>query len=150
MRKAGPGTCIARLSEMSVQRAGLAMIILCAMSVAAAANDARFRKMLKTLDPSLRLEQVCDAEAMRQIGKKKGEDKKRYRPDRAMIGALSRPQIAGDTAEGSGGAFRSRGKWYAFSFTCETAPDRLSVTSFDFKVGRPIPEEKWPDYGLYR
>lgn len=150
MRKAGLGACIAKLSEMDVRRAGLTAIILCAMSMSAAAMDARFKKMLKTLDPSIRLEQVCDAEAMRQIGKQRGEDRKRYRPDRAMIGAIAQPRIEGDTAEGSGGAFRSRGKWYTFSFTCETAPDRLSVTSFEFKIGQPIPEEKWADYGLYR
>lgn len=126
----------------------LAMLVLSVLFLAdapATATDARFKAMLKTLDPELRLEQVCDAEAMRMIGK----DRKTYRPDRAMIGALARPQVEGDTIVGSGGAFRSRGKWYGFSFTCEATSDRLSVQSFDFKIGAPIPEEKWSAYGLW-
>lgn len=125
--------------------AGLVLFVVFVAGTPAPAMDARFKAMLKTLDPELRLEQVCDAEAMRTIGK----DRNAYRPDRALIGALARPQIHGDTIVGSGGAFRSRGKWYGFSFTCEAAPDRLSVQSFDFKIGGPIPEEKWSAYGLW-
>ena len=132
--------------EVAVRRAGLIAIAICVMSVPAAAMDAKFKAVLKTLDPSIRLEQICDAEAMTRIGK----DRNPYRPDRAMIGALSQPSVVGDTIAGSGGAFRSKGKWYAFSFTCQAAPDRLSILSFDYRVGQPIPEEKWSDYGLYQ
>ena len=58
--------------------------------------------------------------------------------------------MKGDLAEGTGGAFRSRGQWYQFSFHCKTTPDRLKILSFDYHVGEKIPEDKWDVYGLWR
>jgi len=50
---------------------------------------------------------------------------------------------------GTGGAFRSKGKWYQFSFTCETDADHMNVRTFSFKIGEPIPEEQWEPHGLW-
>lgn len=102
--------------------------------------------MLKRLDPDTRLEQVCDAEAMKRIGR---EDKT-YRPDRSVISALSEPKIKGDTIEGKGAAFRSKKKWYQYSFTCKTSDDRMRVLSFEYKIGPEIPEAQWAKHGLYQ
>jgi hypothetical protein len=111
----------------------------------AASADARFQAMLKRIDPADRLEQVCDYAATVRIGR----DKNPYHPDRALLGPVSRAQVSGNTIKGTGGAFRSRGQWYQFSFNCTTTPDRLKVLSFDYKIGAQIPEEKWESYGLY-
>ena len=111
-----------------------------------AANDARFEAILKRLDPSERLEQICDYAAMKYINR----DKNPYRPDRAVIESIAPAHVRGDTVRGEGGAFRSKGEWYQFSFTCQTSPDRLKVLSFDYKIGAKIPESKWDDYGLWR
>jgi len=111
-----------------------------------AANDAHFEAILKRLDPSERLEQVCDYAAMKSINR----DKSPYRPDRAVIESIAPAHVRGDTVRGEGGAFRSKGEWYRFSFTCKTSPDRLKVLSFDYKIGEKIPENKWDDYGLWR
>ena len=51
--------------------------------------------------------------------------------------------------KGNTGAVRSRDKWYQFSFDCVTSPDHLEVTSFTYKVGKPIPKEQWASYNLY-
>lgn len=110
------------------------------------AGDERFLASLKRLDPATRLEQVCDLEAMRQIAR----DSNPYRPDRAKSDVISPPRHLGDTLKGSGGAFRSKGKWYAFSFTCKGSPDHLKVLSFGYKIGPLIPEAKWASYGLWR
>ncbi|MBX3551635.1 MAG: DUF930 domain-containing protein [Pseudolabrys sp.] len=116
------------------------------MTPVSAANDARFEAILKRLDPSERLEQICDYAAMKYINR----DKNPYRPDRAVIESIAPAHVRGDTVRGEGGAFRSKGEWYQFSFTCQTSPDRLKVLSFDYKIGQKIPESKWDDYGLWR
>ena len=137
-----------------MRRLGLALIIALASGsgLAAAAsrsearNDAKFEAMLKRIDPADRLEQICDYAAADRIGR----DKNPYHPDRAVIDSISAAKINGDTVQGSGGAFRSGGQWYQFSFTCKTTPDRLKILSFDYRVGEKIPEDKWIGYGLWR
>ena len=108
--------------------------------------EPRIEAMLKRIDPADRLEQVCDYAAAKRIGR----DKNPYHPDRAVIDSISPFKVEGDTIKGNGGAFRSRGEWYQFSFTCKTTPDRLKILSFDYHVGEKIPEDKWNDYGLWR
>lgn len=121
------------------------MVVL--LSVApAAAMDARFAASLQKLDPQTRLEQVCDLEAMSRIAK----DAKLYRPDRAKTDVVSHPKHSGHTVKGSGGAFRSKGRWYSFSFECKGTPDHMKVLSFSYKIGELIPESKWAAYGLWR
>ena len=67
------------------------------------------------LAPSERLEQLCDYTAMAQIRK----DGRHFRPDRAVASATADAHSHKDTIEAKGGAFRSRGKWYALSFVCD-------------------------------
>ncbi|ARQ01159.1 DUF930 domain-containing protein [Pseudorhodoplanes sinuspersici] len=125
------------------------VLTACAMLLFAApshAGNTRFDRSLAHLDPTTRLEQVCAVETMARVNK----DANPYRPDRAVIYALSKPKLRGDTVTGDGGAFRSKGKWYQYSFTCKATPDRMKVSTFTYKVGKPIPEEKWETYGLYR
>lgn len=110
------------------------------------AMDPRFAASLKKLDPETRLEQVCDLEAMSRIDR----DASPYHPDRAKTDVVSHPQHAGDTVKGSGGAFRSKGRWYSFSFECKGTPDHMKVLSFSYKIGALIPESKWAALGLWR
>jgi hypothetical protein len=114
-------------------------------AVQAAAADAKFEKSLLMLDPSERLEQLCDYTAMTQI--RNGD--KTYLPDRAVANAMGEAQVNHDTIETKGGAFRSRGKWYALSYSCAATPDHLSVVSFKYTIGPEIPETKWAAFGLW-
>lgn len=119
---------------------------LCASALpAAAANDARFLKSLQKLGPDERLEQLCDYTALAQIRK----DRSDLRPERAVASAVAEVKVKNDTIEAKAGAFRSRGKWYALSYSCTALPDHLKVTSFTYKIGDEIPEEKWTTYGLW-
>jgi hypothetical protein len=77
------------------------------------------------------------------------EQNKDYRPDRAVANAMAEPVTSNDTLEVSGGAFRSKKKWYALSYRCTATPDRMSVVAFHFTIGEPIPESKWSSYGLW-
>ena len=119
-----------------------AVVILCGVPVLA--NDARVERMLRQLDPDARFEQVCDLEAMRRIGKDKT-----YRPERSIVGALELPKVINTTMSGNGGAFKSKGQWYQFSFQCETTADHMKVQTFSFQIGEPIPPEKWETNGLW-
>jgi hypothetical protein len=137
-----------------MRRVGLALLIALASGSGLAAADSRseirvepgIEEMLKRIDPADRLEQICDYAAASRIGR----DRNPYHPDRAVLDSISPPKIVGDTVQGTGGAFRSGGQWYQFSFTCKTTPDRLKILSFDYRVGEKIPEEKWDGYGLWR
>lgn len=124
----------------------LVPIVLIAATASAGAQDRRFVESLKQLDPQTRFDQVCDLAAMRAI---RGENKA-YRPDRAVGSAVSDVAVRGDTMSGTGGAFRSKGKWYQFSFTCTSTPDRMKVVTFKHTVGAEIPEEKWASYNLWK
>jgi len=109
------------------------------------ASDARVDQVLKSLDPDARFEQVCDLEALKRISR---EDKA-YKPERTIVSALSTPKIAAATMTGTGGAFKSKGQWYQFSFTCRTSADHMSVLAFTYQIGEPIPPEKWEPHGLW-
>jgi hypothetical protein len=124
----------------------LALAIVVVTGTGLAAADSHIEEMLKRIDPEDRLEQVCDYAAADRIA----HSHSGYRPDRAVIDSVSPPQISGDTVKGDGGAFRSGGQWYQFSFTCKTTPDRLKILSFDFRIGDRIPEDKWDSFGLWR
>jgi len=125
------------------------ILLICAFALAvmapAGATDPRFIASLGKLDPQTRLEQVCDLAAVKHIGK----SEKLPKPDRAKANVITPPRHHGDTIEGTGGAFRSGGKWYAFSFKCKGSPDHLNVLSFTYRVGAMIPKSKWPEYGLW-
>lgn len=134
-----------------MQRVILASIFIVAIMAGGhvEASDRRQKQlenMLKRLDPATRLEQVCDVAAMSFIGR----DHKEFRIDRSVVSALAEPSVKGNTLTGKGGAFRSRGKWYQYSFTCQATPERLRVLSFQYKVGDEIPEARWSQHGLYQ
>ncbi len=126
-------------------RFGWALTISCMISASSFAADNRVTAMLRGLDPATRFDQACGIEAMNRIKKEAAS----YRPDRAVTDAVSETKVTGDTMEGAGGAFRSGGKWYQFSFTCKASPDRMKVVFFSYKIGSPIPEGKWDEYGLW-
>lgn len=124
----------------------MTLAIALAAATSAFASDARFLASLKKLDPQTRLEQVCDLYAMKQIARDSGP----YHPDRAKTDVVSHPRHSGNTVTGTGGAFRSGGRWYQFSFSCTGTPDGMKVTAFSYRLGQPIPESKWASYGLWR
>lgn len=124
----------------------LAIGVVCGFTAqATAANDARFFKSLQRLAPNERLEQLCDYTAMTQIRK----DARNFRPERAVAGAGADVKMKNDTIEATSGAFRSRGKWYALTYSCAATPDRLQVVSFRYTIGAEIPQEKWAAFGLF-
>ncbi|QGM99704.1 DUF930 domain-containing protein [Methylocystis parvus] len=112
----------------------------------ALALDSRAYAGLLRLDPQMRLEQICDLEAMERIGR----ENSRFRPDRAKSDVISHPQHLGDILKAPGAAFRSNNNWYSLSFICKASPDHMKVLSFEYNIGSLIPESKLSDYDLWR
>jgi uncharacterized protein DUF930 len=125
-------------------RAAFALALFAPVTTVASATDAKVERMLKQLDPDARFEQICDLEAMQRIGKDRT-----YRPERTIVSALADPKVSDTTMTGTGGAFKSKGQWYQFSFTCKTSPDHMQVLSFSYQIGDPIPPEQWEKNGLW-
>jgi hypothetical protein len=129
-----------------LRRSSLTLIVVAlAFAPAHAAGNAA-EKGLMRLEPKTRMMQVCDIRMARDM-----RGNKLYPGvDRVMVDAISRPAIEDDTVRGEGGAFRSKGKWFRFSFDCELAPDHLKAVSLSFEIGDEIPEESWERFGLWR
>lgn len=132
-----------------MQRSAMAMGLLAIAAVPLLAQEAaaesRFIRGLRQLAPEDRLMQLCDFTAMQRIGK----EHRKFRPDRAVADASKESRIKGHTIVAEGGAFRSKGDWYALSYTCTATADHLKVTSFKYKIGDEIPEAQWKKYGLW-
>src|SRR6478672_6080711 len=124
---------------------GLA-VVAAAITLAAAAADERFERSLQMLAPAERLEQLCDYTAMTRIR----AEKKEFHPDRAVANAMAEPIAKADTLDVTGGAFRSKKKWYALAYRCTATPDHLKVVTFNYTIGDEIPESKWASFGLWQ
>lgn len=138
-----------RVCKAIMKKLAASILILSVAVPAFATGKGKSRSLdaeLHKLDPATRLEQICDIEAMRRIKR----DPNSYRPDRAVLAATSDPKTAGHIIEGTGGAFRSKGKWYGFSFKCEASDDHMQVLAFDYKLGEAIPENQWAKDGLWQ
>jgi len=134
MRACGPAIFVAALIGTTL----IAPMVL--------ADDARFERSLEMLAPAERLEQLCDFTAMTRIR----SERKEFRPDRAVANAMAESLAKGDTLEVSGGAFRSKKKWYAMTYRCSATPDHLKIVAFKFTIGEEIPESKWASFGLWQ
>lgn len=127
-------------------RIALGALALAAVAAQPAlAIDARIRNQLQKLTPEERLEQRCDIEAMERIGRAKGD----FHPDKVIAYAFGDPKLDGTTLKTKGAVFRSEGEWYRLAFRCEASADRLSVTSFKYRIGGKVPREDWEAHYLY-
>lgn len=123
------------------------MIKATRMLAATALADPRNRAVLRTL-PLLaadeRMEQLCVIEAIEQIRAARRD----AQPDKLIAYAMADTHIAGDALSADGGAFHSKGLWYAVRFRCELTPDHAKVAAFAFAVGEAIPRSEWARHNL--
>jgi hypothetical protein len=95
------------------------------------------REAIKKLPPEKRLAQTCNIEAVGQAG----NAGKGYEPDALVANAFAKPEIAGNTFTVTGGAFRSKQKWFGIAYTCTLSEDMSAVKSFSFRVGADVTAE---------
>jgi hypothetical protein len=129
-----------------MRKFALAIAALIIVAGQAAGAESRFERSLKMLEPTERLEQICDYTAMKKIN----DAPNGLRPDRAVGDARSQIIVSQHTIEAKGAAFRSHHKWFELSYTCTASPDHMKVLSFQYKVGPAIPEDKWAAYNLWK
>jgi hypothetical protein len=123
------------------------MIRPTAMLSASALADAKSRQaraMLPHFDPTERSVQLCNLEAMEQVHAWKPS----FDPERIVAYAMADLAIAGDDIRADGAAFLSAGEWYTMHFDCGLSADHARVVSFAFKVGGPIPHDRWDAHNL--
>lgn len=104
----------------------------------------KIRRTFGTLAGSEKLVQICNIEGLEQIRRVAP----RYDPDTLVPYAMTDMAGTAQTLIATGGAFRSRRKWFGVSFQCTVTPDYLAVAAFEFKLGEAIPEDQWEAHNL--
>lgn len=102
------------------------------------------RKTLSALTAAEQVEQLCNLEAMAQVG----EWSRRLQPDRVVAYATAATKLTGTSFSAEGAALHSGTDWYGLQFTCDLAQDSQKVIAFEFVVGDVIPREDWSKYSL--
>ncbi|NNU65130.1 MULTISPECIES: DUF930 domain-containing protein [Rhizobium] len=104
----------------------------------------RAREALRDLAGSERNLQLCDLEALEQVRRAQPA----MAPDVLAPYAMAAEKVSGNSVEVSGGAFRSKRKWYNIQFKCELDAGSGKVASFAFLVGDAIPQDEWQEHNL--
>ena len=102
-------------------------------------------KRMQALNRSTRMIQLCDLSGLETFAK----DKKVAEFDRVRIDALAQPTVESNIARGAGGAVRTGGHWYKFSYRCVLTSDRLRATHFSYVLEREIPKAQWEKFNLF-
>lgn len=123
----------------------LLFVSLAGLAAPAFAVDPAIKKQLEKLDPSTRLEQSCDTEAMSRINK----DSTGFTPDKVIAYTFKDPIASDNSLQAPGAVFRSKGDWYHLSYNCITGPQHINVRQLDYQIGEKVPREKWDKYYLY-
>lgn len=121
------------------------LLALASVATSALAVDATMKKELEKLDPSERMEQACDAEAMKRIG----TEKTGFKPDKVIAYTFGDPAMAPDSMNAPGAVFRSKGDWYHLAYKCTTGPEHVQVRDLSYQIGDKVPRDSWPKYYLY-
>lgn len=120
-------------------------VLFAAFFGAHAAWAGKLENSFEKLDPEEVARQACIVAGVDQLKR----DKALPRVDRMKTGILAPAVRQGETLTGKGGAVRAKDKWYAVAFTCALTKDHKKATSFAYKLGEEIPQEKWEDLGLW-
>ncbi len=102
------------------------------------------RQELAMLRPADQIEQLCNLEAMAQVGAWSEE----YQPDRVVAYAMADPKLSGNSFSAEGAALHSKRDWYRLRFKCDLTPDHKKVAAFEFLMGEPIPRREWAEHSL--
>ncbi|MEY9833561.1 hypothetical protein ABIA25_005439 [Sinorhizobium fredii] len=104
-----------------------------------ALSDPRVKQAIGRLPPKRRIVQLCTIEALEQVRRQRSDAFPDMLVPFGPVGGL----VSASGLSASGGAYRSRGKWYAIDFKCEVNSETTSVASFSFAIGGAIPKSEW-------
>lgn len=115
-----------------------------AAEVLADPRSASVRREMRTLAPEIRLEQLCNLEAMEQVHLWKPV----LSPDFVTAYAMDDTQIDGRALKADGAAIRIADRWFRLRYACTATADIATVTQFSFELGAEIPKGDWEEHGL--
>jgi hypothetical protein len=113
-------------------------------SILADDRSRQTREALSQLAEAEQVEQLCNLEAMAQVGASNSS----LRPDRVIAYATADTRLNGTSFLAEGAALHSRDDWYRLQFKCDLADDSLKVVAFEFSLGDTIPKRDWQDLSL--
>jgi hypothetical protein len=99
---------------------------------------------LAHVEPKTAMEQICDLEAILQIGRVEAD----FAPDAVVAYAMGETRTSNNLIVADVAAFRSRGRWYNLRFKCQVSARRQRVLAFEFEVGEPVPRADWSAHAL--
>jgi hypothetical protein len=120
-----------------------ASTILSARALAAPRNR-RALADLPRLDPTERMVQLCNIEALEQVARVRAD----FSPETVSAYAMKALAIGPDTVTADGAAMRSGDDWYALRYRCRLAPGHGAVVAFDFLAGDRLSAERVAELGL--
>ena len=100
---------------------------------------------MQALEPQTRMIQLCNLSGLQTFAK----DKRVAKVDRVRIDALAQPTVESNVAKGVGGAVRTGGRWYKFSYRCAFTSDRMRATHFSYELDKEIPKAQWERFNLF-
>lgn len=117
---------------------------LFSQQVLADPRSRKARESLRHLVSEERLVELCNIEAMEQVYRSNPA----LRPETLVAYAMAEPKFSGVSLLVTGGAFRSRRRWYNIQYKCEVSANATDIVSFEFLAGDEIPPTEWEEHNL--
>ncbi|MEP7453067.1 DUF930 domain-containing protein [Phyllobacterium sp. SB3] len=117
---------------------------LFSQQVLADPRSRKARESLRHLVSEERIIQLCNIEAMEQVHRSDPAS----RPETLVAYAMAEPRFSGVSLLVTGGAFRSRRRWYNIQYKCEVSANAADIVSFEFLAGDEIPLAEWEEHNL--
>ena len=109
--------------------------------------NSELRRSFNSLASSEQLIQLCNIEALEQIGRD-GAGQDGAAPDVVVGYAFGDLEVQGTTLRAEGGAYRQKGAWFRLRFECTSNADITAVASFDYTLGDSVPRSEWEEHYL--
>lgn len=115
------------------------------LSTAMAQNAwARHDDAILHLAPATRMEQICNARAMKEID----QEHHGMRSDELVAYAFADTKVGPDSIVAPGAAVRSTGHWYRLSYRCHTTANGTQVKDLTYALGHEVPRADWSAHYL--
>jgi hypothetical protein len=107
-------------------------------------RSSQTRAALSQLAPAEQVEQLCNLEAMAQVG----QWNRRLQPDRLVAYAMGDTAFSENSFVADGAAVHSEQAWYRLHYRCDLSFDHKKVVAFEFVMGDAIPKSDWSEHNL--
>lgn len=99
---------------------------------------------LPKLNPTERMIQLCNIEALEQIARIRDD----FAPEMIDAYATKALAIGPDAVVADGAAVRSGDDWYGLRYHCRLMPGHGAIVAFDFRVGEKLTAKRVGELGL--